>query len=345
MDKKVFCIECNKYYENIESFNEEHNKIAYQVMNVKHNPLFQDNCLSYISFILSDTSKINEKLDKQNKQIEQISSEMDYYKDAIEHDVTFECNINIKNIKNKIDGICLLHFLPKSIQFRIEYKGEIDFNQKKEIEIEILFPFKKSELKFSTIEKLQGCTSNQKVLNISEQETNIFNAYSSSIIQNNYMTSIKLLRNYFAKGYFEQKKIDISINGILTFTNFKYYFNLPFILYNINYKKFLFYENNKWSFIDNCLTESGNIQKGCIVCLETTKNPDEILIKNDYKYLSNKNGLATTDKNEAIFNFTFFNKYYGIIKIYKDKKYLSCNIETGLIELSDVENNFIFSNI
>lgn len=37
MNKKVFCIQCNKYFENIQDFNKEHDKISYQVMKVKHN--------------------------------------------------------------------------------------------------------------------------------------------------------------------------------------------------------------------------------------------------------------------------------------------------------------------
>ena len=45
-----------------------------------------------------------------------------------------------------------------------------------------------------------------------------------------------MLRNYYAIGYLEQKKIDLSINGILTFSSFKYDISLPLVLYNINQK-------------------------------------------------------------------------------------------------------------
>ena len=38
-------------------------------------------------------------------------------------------------------------------------------------------------------------------MNLSGQETLIYNNHSSAIIQNNYITSIKLLRNYYANGY------------------------------------------------------------------------------------------------------------------------------------------------
>jgi len=345
MDKKVYCFECKKYFENIEKFNEEHNKTFYQVMKIKHDPLFEDNCLSYIANILSENNQIKEKLNKQSQQIEQIISKLNYYENAFKNDVTFECNINIKYIKNKINGRCILHFLPKSIQFKIEYKGNIDYDNKKELEIEIIFPFKLSELKLSTIEKLKGCILNHKLLDIDENQINIYHNYSSSIIQNNNITSIKLLKDFCVKGYFEQKSIDISINGILTYTNFEINFNSPLILFNINFKKFLCFENNKWIFIDYCFLEDGNIMKSCIINLELNKNSNEIIIKNKYNYIENKTGLSTTEKKDAIFNFSFFNIFYGIISIHYNLKYLSCNIENDSVILSNKENYFILYNI
>ena len=44
MNKKVFCIQCNKYFENIQDFNKEYDKISFQVMKVKHNFLIEENC-------------------------------------------------------------------------------------------------------------------------------------------------------------------------------------------------------------------------------------------------------------------------------------------------------------
>ena len=69
----------------------------------------------------------------------------------MKNDIFFECNVNIKNIENNINGKCLIHFFPKCILFRIECKGDIIFTNKKEFIIEILFPFQKSNLKFSSI--------------------------------------------------------------------------------------------------------------------------------------------------------------------------------------------------
>ena len=125
-------------------------------MKVKHNYLIEENCLAYISKIFSDNSKIIELINKQNEQIQQITSKLNYYEDALKNDVIFETNIIIKNIENNIDGKYLIHFFPKCIHFRIEYKGNIVFKGRKEFEIEIIFPFKISELKLS---QLKNCKS------------------------------------------------------------------------------------------------------------------------------------------------------------------------------------------
>jgi hypothetical protein len=344
MDKRVFCIECNKFFDDVESFNKEHDQVSYKVMNVKHNFLLQENCLEYIIKLISVNNKIIDSVNKQNLLIQQISSKLNYYEDSLKNDIFFECNVNIKNIENKINGKCLIHFFPKCIHFRIECKGDIIFTNKKEFIIEILFPFQKSNLKFSSIEKLQGCISSYKVLNTSEQETIVYNNYSSLIEQNNYITSIKLLRNYFVTGYFEKKKIDISINGILTFSSFKFDLNLPFILFLIEEKKFLCYEQYQWKFIDNCFTNEGNINENCIVYLEINFEQNEIYIKNKYKYLGNKPDFITSDKKNGKFNFNFLNQFYGIISIFNEGKYLSSSIQ-NLINLSNEQNNFLIYNI
>ena len=313
-------------------------------MKVKHNFLIEENCLAYISKIFSDNSKIKELINKQNEQIQQITSKLNYYEDALKNDVIFETNIIIKNIENNIDGKYLIHFFPKCIHFRIECKGNIVFKGRKEFEIEIVFPFKISELKLSSIEKLQGCLSSQKVQNLSEQETITFNNYPSSISQKNYIISVKLLRNYYAIGYLEQKKIDLSINGILTFSSFKYDISLPLVLYNINQKKYICYENYKWKFIENCFLNDGNIRNNCIVNLDLILESNEIYIKNQYKYLGNKSDFVTTEKNDAKYEFNFLNKFYGIISISYNNKFLSSDNDTGSIKLTNEQNYFIIYN-
>jgi len=344
MNKKVFCLECTKYFDNYEIFKAEHEKVSFKVMGIQHTPLFEENCLSYISKILLDNSKIIEKIREQDAQIKRLDSKLNFYEDALKNDVTFECNINIENTEN-IDGRCLLHFFPKCVNFKIDCKGVIDLKGKKEFNIEILFPFKNVNLKFSSIEKLQGCVLIQKVLNVSEQETSIFNNYSSFISQKNYITSIKLLRNYFIAGCFEQKKFDVSINGILTFTNFAYNLSSPFVLYNITQKKFICYNNYQWKFVDSCFESDGSISKTCIIDLELDLNSSDIYIKNQYKYLGNKNDFIANDKESAQYKYKFYNKFYGIITIFFQERFLSSDADTGLVKLSDEENYFIIYNI
>lgn len=346
MDGKVYCKECNKYFENIESFDKEHNKISFQIMKVKHNYLIGNNCLAYIAKLFDNDIKIIETINNQNVQIQQLKSKLNYYEDAFKNDVLFECNINMKNISNKISGICLIHFFPKCIHFRIECSGDIIFEKRKEFEIEILFPFKKSEIKTSSIEKLQGCISNQKILNVSEQETIVFNNYNSIVVQRDYITSVKLVRNYNSVGYLEQKKINVILNGLLTFSSFKYDLSLPFILYNITQKKFLFYENYQWKFGDNCFLGNGKINNNYIINIETNQEMNEIYIKNQYKYLQNKPNFVTSDKAEGKYKLYFINKFYGIITIGIDELYLSCsNTDNESITLSKEKNYFIIYNV
>lgn len=345
MNNKVFCLECNKYFENVEKFNQVHNdKVSFQVMKVKHNYIIEGNCLAYISKIFADNSKIMDIIREQNNKIQIITSKLNYYEDALKNDVTFECNIIIKNVENKIDQACLLHFFPKSVHFKIQCNGNIVFKGRKEFEIQILFPFKASDLKISSIEKLQGCIFSQKVLNSAEQETIIFNNYSSSIIQKNNLTSIKLLKNYYSQGFLEQKKIDVIINGILTFSSFKFDISLPFIIFNINQKKFLSYDKYNWKFVDNCFTEEGNVNTNNLVNLELDINKNEIYIKNEYKYLGNRPDFIATEKSNAKFKYSFTNTFYGIISIFNEKNYISSDEKTGLIKFSNEPTYFIIYN-
>ena len=45
-------------------------------MNVKHNFLLQENCLEYITKLISVNNKIIDSVNKQNLQIQQISSKL-----------------------------------------------------------------------------------------------------------------------------------------------------------------------------------------------------------------------------------------------------------------------------
>jgi len=346
MQQKVFCIDCNKYFDCLENYKKEHDdKISYQVMEIKHSYLLENNSLAYFAKLFSDNNKIINIINNQNNQIQTIAAKLNYYEDAFKNDVNFECNIRLKNIENKIKGKCLIHFFPKCINFRIECGGNINFKGKKEFEIEIIFPFKQSEIKMSSIEKIKGCIFTQKVMNLSEQEAVIYNNYSPAVIQNNYITSIKLLRNYYANGYLEKNNIDVIINGFLTFTSFRYDLNLPFILFNITQKKFISYENYQWKFSENCFLEDGNINPNFLINLEMNLELNEIYVKNKYKYLKNEPNFVGTNKNEAKFHFNFINKFYGIITIDNKGLFLSADADTGMLKLCQEENYYIIYNI
>ena len=154
MNEKFFCLDCKRYFNNKDEWDKEHNKIFYKAKNIKHNFLIEGNVLSYIFDIMTKNFENEQKINKQNIEIMKIQTKLNFYEDSLKNDVFFETNINIKNILKKISGKCLIHFFPKSINFKIECNGDIDFKGRNELEIEILFPFKTCELKFCSIEKL-----------------------------------------------------------------------------------------------------------------------------------------------------------------------------------------------
>ena len=72
----------------------------------------------------------------------------------------------------------------------------------------------------SSIEIIKEFIFTHKVMNLSVQEAIIHNNYFSAIVQNSYINSIKLMKNYNANGYLEKNNIDVIINGFLTFSSF-----------------------------------------------------------------------------------------------------------------------------
>ena len=318
MNEKLFCIECKKYFKDKKEWDNEHNKVFDKVKNVKHNYLIEGNVLSYIFDLMSKNYENDQIINKQNIEISRIINKINFYEDSLKNDIFFETNINLKNIENKIDGKCLIHFFPKSVNFKIECNGDINFNGKKEFEIEILFPFKTAELKFCSIEKLQGCLSSKSVQNSSEED----------IIEN-----------------LKKNKIDVSLNGTLTFSNYGFSVNEPLVLYNITQKNFLAYENYKWKFINNCFSSDGKIKNECIIYLELNFESKELYIKNKYNYLGNNGNFVAKEKNDAKYLFQFLNSFYGIITIVSNKKYLNSKINDGSIELSDKASFFMIINI
>lgn len=349
MEEKVFCIECKQYFKNLEEWKKEHEeKISHQLMEVHHNYLIEGNVLSYILDLMKFKSEICKKLNEQNNEIKKVKNTLNFYQDSLQNDVFFETNIKVKNIENKIPGRCLIHFFPKSIQFNIETQGDITFSGRKEFQIDILFPFKQSNIKYCSIEKINGCLFSQKVQNVLEQEVSIYNSYSSFINQKNKVTSIKLLKNYISVGLLEKKNIDISISGILTFSDFLFEQDKPCILYNIENKKFLYYKNFQWKFIDDCFTDdnNGDVKNECIVNLKFDFDKRELFIYNQFNYLGKEGNFSTKDKNDAKFRFEFLNKFYCVLELKNNKnEYLSCDEDSGLIKLANEKNYFIAYNI
>lgn len=345
MNEKVFCLDCKRYFNNNKEWDEEHNKLYYKVNNIKHKFLIENNVLSYISDIMSKNFENAQKINILNLEIVKIKSKLNFYEDSLKNDVFFETNMKQKDIDNKIFGKCLIHFFPKTINFKIECNELIKFDGKKDLELEILFPFQICEFKFCSIEKLQGCVLSKKVKNMSDDETSIISNYSSIVNQRNKIISINLLRNYCISENLPKNKLNISLNGTLTFSDFGLNFNKSFVLYNTNQKKFLFYSNNQWKFVENCFSQDGNIIKECIVDIELNFELNEIYIKNKYKYLKNENNFVTQEKQNAKFLFQFLNSFYGIIAIISNNKYLDANISTGLVELSEISNYFMMINV
>lgn len=338
MDNSIYCIECKKYFQSKEEFEEAHDTIFNKLNKIKHNFVDKNNCFYYVGELINKNDKIIDYMQKQEERILKLESQLNIYEEAFKNDVFFECNINLKYIKNKIDGKCLkgkclIHFFPKCINLRIECTGDINFVEKKNFEIEILFPFLESKTKSSSIEKLQGCTSIYKVNNTSAQETIIFNNYSSSIIQKKHLISIQLLRNYYSTQSLENNYINVLINGSLTFSSFptfRYDINSRYIIYNITLKQFISFNGYGWNFQENCFFNSGGtIDDKFIINIEIIQE-NEIYIKNSIYYLG-KNNQPTTEKNEAKYNFKYLNKFYGIIQFIDfGDYYIICNISPSL---------------
>ena len=192
---------------------------------------------------------------------------------------------------------------------------------------------------------MQGCLSSKTVQNTSEEETTIFSNYSPIVLQTNKIVSIKLLRNYSLEENLKKNKIDVSLNGILTFSNYGFNVKEPFVLYNILQKSYLSYEKYQWKFIENCFEKEGKIKKECFIELELDFEAGELYIKNQFNYLGISGNFSTKEKKNAKFHFQFINSFYGVITIVCDNKYLNADDKTGEIKLSEKANFFMIINV
>ena len=343
-ENEIYCLDCKKTFKNIELFNEEHNKPVYQVLNKRHNYITSDKSLQYIgSFIRANECLIN-AIKEQQKQIKDISQRLDIFEDGYK-DIFFECNIQVKNGKEIIKDIgkCSLQFYPRCINFKLECKGDIKTNNKNTFNIEIIFPFRKTNIKQCFIEKIQGCASNEEISDADGNSYTIFHNYSSYLEQKNSIISVKLLKNYCLQGKYEQKRINVVINGMLTFTSLIGNYNVPVILYNILEKKFLCYEEYQWKFIGNFTNENGEVNDKCLISLLIDDN-NIVKIKGMHKYLGFKPNYTTSDEKEAQLNISFVNKMYGLIEIGKDGKFLGMG-EDGTAQFNQEKTFYLICNV
>ena len=341
---EILCLDCKKYFENINSFEQEHDKPLFKVLKTKHSYIETKNTLEYIAKLSNTINILYEELQKRDKKINELSERIELVED-LNKKFFLECNILIRNGKNIIRniGTCFLNFISRCINFRLECKGDIIYNDKNKFNIEIIFPFRKAVIKQCYIEKIIGCVASQEITDSDGNSCIIFNSYSSYVEQKYSNTSIKLLKNYSTQGKFEQKKINVIINGTLIFNSLFVNYDKPIILFNTNKKKFLCYEDYAWKFIDNFNLENGLINEGCLITLliddNEVKNNQKVYIKGKHKYLGNKPNYATTDKKEAQLNIIFHNKLYGLVEIINDNYSLSLD-ENGNICFSENEQMF-----
>lgn len=349
MEKRdILCFDCKKYFPNINSFNEEHNKPLYKVLKKYHSFIQAENTLEYIYRLNEANSFLCNEIKRQQKQIKELSKRVELIED-INKDIFFECNIYVKNGKTTIKnlGKCLLNFFPKCINFRVECKGDIINNDKNKFNIDIIFPFRKVNIKQCYIEKIQGCTSTQEITDSDGNTFIIFDNYTSYVDQHDSLVSIKLLKNYGIQGKYEQKKINVLINGMLTFNSLITNYDIPIIIFNTLEKKFLCYEDNKWKFVDNFTLENGKLNEGCLVSLlidDNDEKNEKIYIKGMYKYLGYKQNYITSDKKEAELDIKFYNRSFGLIEINKGENSLSMD-ENGFITFNNNKTLYLICNV
>ena len=345
-NKEVYCLNCKKKFVNINSFNQEHDKPLFKVLK-KHEYIEAENSLEHISNLIQVNSFLTNAIKMQQMQIKDLSENIKLLENFIQ-DIFLECNIYVKNGKTTIKNIgkCLLNFFPKSINFRIECKGDIQSNDKNNFIIEIIFPFRKAQLKQCYIEKNLGCASVQEITDADGSTVLIYSNYSSYATQKDSLISIKLLKNYSIQGKYEQKKINVIINGMLTFHSLIVNYDVPLLLYNTLEKKFLCYEDYNWKFVDNFM-QNEKINEGCLISLLIDDKDEKnlkIYIKGKHKYVGFKPNYSTNDKNEAELSIIFYNKIFGLIGIYKNGNSLSMD-QNEFITFNQNETHYLVCNI
>ena len=66
---EIYCLDCEKYFANIEAYNLEHEKTVYKVLNKAHSYINQENSLQIISKILKTNKLLLSAIKEQQKEI------------------------------------------------------------------------------------------------------------------------------------------------------------------------------------------------------------------------------------------------------------------------------------
>ena len=343
-NSEIYCIDCDKYFTNIDSYNDEHEKAVYKVLNKTHKYINENNSFQIISKLLQSNKLLSAAIKEQQKDIFELSKRLDIYEDAFK-DVSFDCNVEIKNGKKSIKnlGKCNLQFFPRNIYFRIECKGDIEKDEKNKFQIDIIFPFRKSNIKQCSIEKISGCYLSQELSDSDGNTFSYFHNYICYLEQNNFLISVKSLKDYLLPGKFEKKNINVTINGILSFESLIGNYNVPIILYNVLDKVFLTYENYQWIFIDTFILEDGNLNNNCLINFFVYDN-NKVHIKGKNKYLGFMPNYSTLDEKESLLDINFLNKMYGLVQISKNGKFLTMG-EDNKVAYGNEKTYFLICNI
>ena len=121
--EQLWCKECKAIFDNIEEYNKFHNKPSVKVFSQKHSYISSKNNFELLLQLIDKNTELINQINIQNSKMEILSQRINFLEDSF-RDFFFECNISL-NIKNKGIGICYLNYLPKSINFKIEYTGSL----------------------------------------------------------------------------------------------------------------------------------------------------------------------------------------------------------------------------
>jgi len=330
-EDEIFCLDCDKYYKNIDEFTKVHEKTVFKVLDQKHSYITEKNSFQLITDLFKSNKLLISAIKEQQNSIKELTKRLELYEDSLK-DVSFDCNIIVKNGTKKLKnlGKCNLQYFPRNINFRIECKGDILKDEKNKFQIDIMFPFREINLKQCSIEKFTGCYFTQEISDTEGNITSYYHNYNCYLEQNkNCIISIKSIKDFLLPGKFEKQNINVIINGMISFESLFTNFDIPVIIYNILDKTFLCYENYQWKFVDEFILENGDINKNCLVNI-LIKDENKVQIKGEHKYIGFEPNYSTLDEKESLLDISFVNKIYGLVQFSKNGKFLAMDKNTNV---------------